>query len=119
MGMIIEVTDQSNKDIHLNWYNYPLNAKSVVVILDVPSEPMDPVLLMAYNIPASAGHLDAQMLPEENPREIQPNRVRVKVFALDALCDFPKDLSKPELMRYMEGHIVANGQAWVDRTKVA
>ncbi len=110
MGMIIEY-----KNIHLNWYNYPLQAKRIVVILDDPSQPMDPTFLMAYNIPASVGQLETDILEAVDQQKSQSKKIRAKIFALDSLDDFPQNLTRAELMRYMEGHVVASGQTWIER----
>jgi len=115
----------------LQWESIPDGAKSVALICDDPDAPMGTfVHWVVFNVPA-----DAKQLNENVPGdEILANgakqgtsdfgrigyggpcppggthRYFFKIYALDAQVDLEAGASKSELLKAMEGHIVAQGQ---------
>jgi hypothetical protein len=115
----------------LQWESIPDGAKSVALICDDPDAPMGTfVHWVVFNVPA-----DAKQLNENVPgEEILANgakqgtsdfgrigyggpcppggthRYFFKIYALDAQVDLEAGASKSELLKAMEGHIVAQGQ---------
>ncbi len=114
----------------LAWTGVPDGAKSVAVICDDPDAPAGTwVHWVIYNLPADAGGL-GENVP---PRETLPDGARqgkndfgrigyngpcppggthryfFKVYALDSLLDLPAGATKAQLVRAMEGHVLAQG----------
>ncbi len=129
-GMIPDKFSCKGKDISpmLKWENAPAGTKSFVLVCDDPDAPMgtwDHWLL--FNIPASVTEL-----PEGVPAQAElPNGARhgknswgrkdyggpcppggthryfFKFYALDTLLDLKPGASKKELLKAMQGHILA------------
>ncbi|MDK9700441.1 MAG: YbhB/YbcL family Raf kinase inhibitor-like protein [bacterium] len=117
----------------LTWSGIPESAKSLVLIVDDPDAP-DPakplrtwVHWLLYNIPATAtGLIENASLPElptgtltgTNDRGSQAyhgpcppigrHRYFFKLYALDIVLPDLKQPNKADLVRAMDGHVVAN-----------
>jgi hypothetical protein len=126
------------KDISppLSWSGLPEGAKSVALIMDDPDSPgAKPwVHWVIYDIPADAKGLDEGIPPQERPaapagalqgRNSWPSNnvgyrgpsppsglhhYHFKLYALDARGDLKSGLTKDELLKAMEGHILAMGR---------
>ena len=115
----------------LNWDAVPEATKSIVLISDDPDAPMGTwVHWVLFNLPADTREL-AENIP---PDETLPNGARqgvsdfgrigyggpcppggthryfFKLYALDADLDLPAGAAKRQLLKAMEGHILAQGQ---------
>ena len=115
----------------LAWSGVPAGAKSLALICDDPDAPMGTwVHWMLYDLP-----LDCTSLPEGVPREEKlkngtrqgrndfrkigyngpcppggTHRYFFKICALDAVLNLVPGLTKPELLKAMEGHLLAEGR---------
>ena len=112
---------------HLKWENVPEGTKSFVIIMDDPDAPVgvwDHWVL--YNIPANLRELkegiDPSSIgaicgrnswPSDNlryrgpcPPPGKPHRYFFKIYAVDIPTDFEKGLSKDEVLKRIEGHIL-------------
>ncbi len=133
-GEIPERYTCDGKDIspELHWQGVPENAKSLVLIVDDPDAP-DPaapkmtwIHWLLYNLPADSqglpqavkdSGLPAGTLPGENSWHrtgyggpcppIGRHRYFFKLYALDTVLPDLKTPEKDELLRAMQGHIVA------------
>ncbi len=133
-GEIPERYTCDGKDIspELRWRGVPENAKSLVLIVDDPDAP-DPaapkmtwIHWLLYNLPADSqglpqavkdSELPAGTLPGENSWHrtgyggpcppIGRHRYFFKLYALDTVLPDLKTPEKDELLRAMQGHIVA------------
>ncbi len=133
-GEIPERYTCDGKDIspELRWQGVPENAKSLVLIVDDPDAP-DPaapkmtwIHWLLYNLPADSqglpqavkdSGLPAGTLPGENSWHrtgyggpcppIGRHRYFFKLYALDTVLPDLKTPEKDELLRAMQGHIVA------------
>jgi len=115
----------------LAWSSAPEGTKSFALISDDPDAPMGTwVHWVIYNIPANITELHEHIPPEgllENGAKQGMNDFRrigyggpcppggthryfFKLYALDTEIDIVVGASKPELLRAMEGHILAEGQ---------
>ncbi len=115
----------------LAWSSAPEGTKSFALISDDPDAPMGTwVHWVIYNIPANITELHEHIPPEallENGTKQGTNDFRrigyggpcppggthryfFKLYALDTEIDIVVGASKPELLRGMEGHILAEGQ---------
>ena len=115
----------------LAWSSAPEGTKSFALISDDPDAPMGTwVHWVIYNIPAHITELHEHIPPEElleNGAKQGMNDFRrigyggpcppggthryfFKLYALDTEIDIVVGASKPELLRAMEGHILAEGQ---------
>ncbi|HII94540.1 MAG TPA: YbhB/YbcL family Raf kinase inhibitor-like protein [Candidatus Methanofastidiosum sp.] len=111
----------------LEWDYVPPNTKSLALIVDDPDAPMLRwVHWIVYNIPATQNNLKEGILPEGNIevgikqginswRKIGyggpsppwgTHRYIFKLYALDKELDIDSGLSKSELIKKMEGHIL-------------
>ncbi|RMD91107.1 MAG: YbhB/YbcL family Raf kinase inhibitor-like protein [Calditrichaeota bacterium] len=132
-GMIPSKYTCDGQDISppLNWEKSPAGVKSFALICDDPDAPMGTwVHWVIFNIPA-----DTTSLPENVPtikvlkngakqgrndfRKIGyggpcppggTHRYFFKLYALDTMLDLKSGISKDELLKAMEGHIVARGE---------
>ncbi|MBW1720857.1 MAG: YbhB/YbcL family Raf kinase inhibitor-like protein [Deltaproteobacteria bacterium] len=132
-GMIPRQYTCDGKDISppLAWSGVPEGTKSLALICDDPDAPMGTwVHWVLYGLPP-----DLQKLPEGIPdTEVLENgakhgindfrrygyggpcppggthRYYFKIFALDTPMEMGPGLSKGELMKAMEGHILAQGE---------
>ena len=115
----------------LAWIGVPEGTKSIALICDDPDAPMGTwVHWVLYNLPA-----DAAGLPEGVPAEKTlptgarqgtsdfkkigyggpcpprgTHRYYFKLYALDATVDLAPGATKRQLLRAMEGHVLAQGQ---------
>jgi len=115
----------------LSWESVPEGTQSIVLIADDPDAPRGTfVHWVLYDLPA-----DARELPEDMPRDkILSNGARqgisdggdfgymgpcppsgthryfFKVYAIDTRVDLPPGKHKADLLKAMEGHILAQGQ---------
>lgn len=114
----------------LAWTGVSEGAKSLAIICDDPDAPAGTwVHWVLYNLPADAVGLEEKVPPRETLpsgarqgkndfRKIGYNgpcppggthRYFFKVYALDRLLDLPPGATKAELVRAMEGHVLAQG----------
>lgn len=115
----------------LEWDNVPEGTKSFALICDDPDAPMGTwVHWVLFNLPA-----DARSLPEAVPPDKElpsgarqgtndfrkigyggpcppggTHRYYFKLYALDTTLDLPAGCTKAQLLRAMEGHVLAEGQ---------
>lgn len=99
--------------VEVLWYNYPLNTKSFVLIVDDPSQVSDPLYYVSYDIPV--GHEAIKHLDQlGNWVDFNPSaQLRIRVYALKAFTNLEPGASIEKLRRAMEGKIVATGQQWL------
>ena len=124
--------DGADESPPLAWAGVPEECKSLALIADDPDAPMGTwVHWVLYNLPA-----DTRNLPEgvsmkrtlENgasqgktdfgrigyggpcPPSGKPHRYDFKVYALDVKLNLSPGATKEQLLRAMEGHILAQGQ---------
>jgi Raf kinase inhibitor-like YbhB/YbcL family protein len=122
--------DGENISPVLEWSGYPGGAKSFAVICDDPDASSGAFIhWVLYNIPGNVSHLDEHFIAKDNPvREIlsginsyrKPeyigpcppggiHRYFFKVYCLDIYLSSKEGMSAEELIRNMEGHIIAKG----------
>lgn len=116
----------------LQWSGVPAGAKSLALICDDPDAPVGTwVHWVLYGLPASATELPENVPPHETlpsgarqgvndfgrvgyggpaPPPGKPHRYYFKLYALDTELNLKPKATKPELLRAMEGHILAQGQ---------
>lgn len=123
--------DGLNVSPPLEWYSIPDGTKSLALICDDPDAPMGVwVHWVLFNIPANINGL-----PEKIPSQKRldngakqgitdfgrigyggpcppggTHRYYFKLYALDTTINLEAGISKKELLKAMEGHIVAKGQ---------
>ena len=123
--------DGANISPQLSWDNAPKGTKSFVLICEDPDAPMGTFThWVLYDIPA-----DVHELPENLPKDkILPNgakqgitdfkkvgyggpcppngthRYYFKLYALDTLLNLEPALKKEDILKAMNGHILAQGQ---------
>lgn len=131
---IPEIHAFENRDLSpaLQWSGVPPAAKSLALICDDPDAPMGTwVHWVIYNLPP-----DITGLPEGVPKSPelpggakqgvndykragyggpcpppgQPHRYFFKLYALDAKLELKPGLTKPDLLKAMAGHVLAEGQ---------
>ncbi|MEX0940812.1 MAG: YbhB/YbcL family Raf kinase inhibitor-like protein [Candidatus Babeliales bacterium] len=114
----------------LKWEGVPSDAKSLALIVDDPDAPNKTwVHWVVYNLPAHITKLDegmaiAQLGGKEGntdfgkpgfggpcpPKGHGKHRYFFKLYALDTILDLPKNISKQDLEKSMEGHILAKSE---------
>jgi phospholipid-binding protein, PBP family len=115
----------------LTWDAAPMNTKSLALISDDPDAPAGTwVHWVIYNIPPTIKELSENILPHktiENGAQQGTNDFRkigyggpcpprgthryyFKLYALDKVLDSEPGLTKAELLKAMEGHVLAQGQ---------
>jgi Raf kinase inhibitor-like YbhB/YbcL family protein len=115
----------------LVWTGVPVGTKSLALICDDPDAPMGTwVHWVLFNIPASIKELPAKIPPEkiiENSAKHGMNdfqkfgyggpcppggthRYYFKLYALDTEINLEAGITKAQLLKAMEGHILAEGQ---------
>ncbi len=115
----------------LSWSGAPAETQSFALISDDPDAPMGTwVHWVIYNLPASASELHEAVPPEKDLKNgarqgrndfrkigyggpCPPggtHRYYFKLYALDTVLGFPAGATKAELLKAMEGHILAQGQ---------
>jgi len=123
--------DGENISPPLEWTNVPMNAKSIVLLNDDPDAPIgDWVHWILFNIPPDVIRLKENFILRDNKipgikggmndsdvmeyRGPCPpsgtHRYFFKIFALDIMLDFKEGITKKELLRAIEGHILARGE---------
>lgn len=115
----------------LQWTNVPPGAKSLALIADDPDAPVGTwVHWVLYDLPPATRELAedvprTQYLPGgakqglndfrrlgyggPSPPRGQPHRYCFKLYALDKLLDLRPGLTKSEVLKAMEGHVVGEG----------
>ena len=120
---------------HLAWSGTPKEAKSFAIVMDDPDAAVKPFThWVAWNIPAHVQEL-REALPTapllKHPAEIAqgrntrgsvgyfgpkpphgdpPHHYHFQVFALDRMLDLKPTASREELLRAIEGHVLAAGE---------
>ena len=123
--------DGSNLSPQLQWGKAPQGTKSFSLISDDPDAPAGTwVHWVAWNIPADKTGLDENVpsgstLEDGTKQGITDfdrpgyggpcppggvHRYYFKVYALDKLLDLPVSSGKKELLKAIEGHVLAEGQ---------
>jgi hypothetical protein len=124
--------DRQNLSPALQWSGVPPAAKSLALICDDPDAPMGTwVHWVIYDLPPATTGL-AEGVPQSpelangakqgvndykrtgyggpQPPPGKPHRYFFKLYALDVLLNLKPGLSKKELLKAMDGHILAEGQ---------
>jgi Raf kinase inhibitor-like YbhB/YbcL family protein len=115
----------------LSWSGLPEEAESIALICDDPDAPMGTwVHWVLFNLPANADGLPEDVPASKTLRNgaghgkndfkrlgyggpCPPggtHRYYFKVYALDTMLDCEPGITKAELLKAMEGHILAEGQ---------
>jgi Raf kinase inhibitor-like YbhB/YbcL family protein len=116
----------------LQWTNAPVNTKSFALICDDPDAPVGAwVHWVAYNLPANATGLPEDVAKTQTiaggakqglndfrrvgyggpcPPLGKPHRYFFKLYALDAMLNLKPGLTKKELLKVTNGHVLAEGQ---------
>ncbi|MGC8743705.1 MAG: YbhB/YbcL family Raf kinase inhibitor-like protein [Verrucomicrobiia bacterium] len=116
----------------LEWSDAPAGAKSFAIISDDPDAPVGTwVHWVIYDIPANITKLDENVPPKETlpngakqgindfgnigyggpmPPPGKPHRYFFKLYALDTVLNLKPRASKQELLRAMQGHILAQAE---------
>lgn len=120
--------DAQNISPQIAWTGVPAGAKSIALICDDPDAPVgDWVHWVVYNMPVSTKELaeGVQSLPAgsksgtndfRKPGYGGPcppsgvHRYYFKIFALDAALPLAEGATKAQLLKAMDGHIVAQGE---------
>lgn len=122
--------DGENISPDLKWESYPKNTKSFVVISDDPDAPMGTwVHWVVYNIPTNVNHLKEGFPKKEVFENITQgmtdfrkigyggpcppsgiHRYFFKVYALDIELNEKPGLTKNEILRKIESHIIGYGE---------
>ena len=128
-GMIPKKYTCDGEDISppLKWKNVPSGTKSFVLICDDPDAPMGTwVHWVYYDIPANVRSLPEGILPVENPEiggtqgindfkkigyggpcpPFGTHRYFFKLYAIDKVLNLPAGLTKEEVLRKIEGHVI-------------
>lgn len=123
-----------DKDVSppLQWTNVPPTAKSLALISDDPDAPVGTwVHWVLYNLPTTTAGLSEGVpkSPELSngakqgmtdfrrigyggpcPPPGKPHRYFFKLYALDTVLDLKPGATKKDLLKAMEGHVLAEGQ---------
>ena len=116
----------------LKWSAVPQGTRSFALICDDPDAPVGTwVHWVLYGLPGSVGELPEGLPPAETlpngakqglndfkrigyggpcPPGKSPHRYFFKLYALDTELNLPAKATKKDLLRAMEGHILAEGQ---------
>jgi Raf kinase inhibitor-like YbhB/YbcL family protein len=116
----------------LQWTNAPANTKSLALICDDPDAPMGTwVHWVLYDLPASATGLPEDVARTQTlasgakqgmndfrrigyggpcPPPGKPHRYFFKLYALDTVFNLKPGLTKKELFKITNGHVLAEGQ---------
>jgi Raf kinase inhibitor-like YbhB/YbcL family protein len=132
-GMIPSKYSADGQDISppLMWEGIPDGTKSFTLISDDPDAPARTwVHWVIWNIPADATELAEDVPPDADLSDGSKqgitdfgthgyggpappsgtHRYYFKIYALDKKLDLPGSSKKPDLLKAMEGHILAQGQ---------
>ncbi len=132
-GMIPRKYTCDGEDISppLAWTGVPDGSKTIALISDDPDAPMGTwVHWVLFNLPATEKGLSGAVPPDKELKNgakqgrndfrrigyggpCPPggtHRYFFKVYALDAVLNLPAGATKAELLKAMEGHILAQGQ---------
>jgi len=132
-GMIPADYTCDGRDISppLSWSGVPEKAVTLALICDDPDAPLGTwVHWVLYNLPASVRELPAGVPPDERLANgaVQgrndfrrlgyggpcppggTHRYYFKLYALDKALDLKPGATKKELLKAMEGHVLAEGQ---------
>ncbi len=132
-GMIPRQYTCDGEDISppLAWRGVPENAQTLALIFDDPDAPMGTwVHWVLFNLPASENGLPEGVPPtkelkngaRQGRNDFQrigyggpcppggTHRYFFKLYALDKVLDLAPGATKAELLRAMEGHLLAQGQ---------
>ncbi len=114
----------------LKWSNVPKDTESFVLICDDPDAPMGTwVHWVYYNIPKNIRSLPESIVPVENPYiggtqgindfkqigyggpcpPMGTHRYFFRIYALDDMLDLPAGLTKQQVLKKVEDHILAKG----------
>jgi len=124
--------DAADESPYLRWSDVPAGTKSFALICDDPDAPGGTwVHWVLYGLPGSARLIPEKFPTAESlaggvkqgvndfgrigyggplPPPGKPHRYFFKLYALDAELALKPRASKPELLRAMEGHILAEAQ---------
>ncbi len=114
----------------LSWDNVPDQTKTLAIICDDPDAPSIWVHWVIFNIPAKENNLPEKIAKQEtlNNKALQgkndfgkigydgpapprgTHRYLFKIFALDTELHLNPGASKQQLLKAMEGHILARGE---------
>ena len=116
----------------LRWTNAPANTRSFALIADDPDAPVGTwVHWVLYDLPATATELaentpKSPQLPDGAKQGLnsgsrlgyggpcpppgKPHRYFFKLYALDTLLNLKPGVTKKDLLKAMEGHVLAEGQ---------
>ncbi len=135
-GMIPKIHTCDSKDISppLQWSDVPDATASFALICDDPDAPAGTwVHWVIYNIPKDARELKQDVPKRETlkdgtiqgkndfgrigyggpcPPHGRPHRYFFKLYALDIQLHAPAGITKQELLRLMEGHIIATAETY-------
>ena len=124
--------DGSDVSPPLQWTNVPANTKSLVLIADDPDAPVGTwVHWVLYDLPANTNALPENVTKAETltgnakqglndfrrigysgpcPPAGKPHRYFFKIYALDTMPHLKPGLTKKELLKATNGHVLAEGQ---------
>ena len=123
--------DGENISPSLDWAEVPEGTNSIVLIMDDPDAPNgDWVHFILFNIPPETRHLAENFKVSNKPGSGMKagsnssgkldyhgpcppsgtHRYFFKLYALDILITEPEGITKMELLKAMEGHVLAKGQ---------
>ena len=116
----------------LSWSKVPEETKSIAILCDDPDAPIgDWVHWVLFNLPPDTQSLDAEQPRDANlpngavqgindyrrngydgpcPPAGSTHRYYFKVYALDTMLNLGPKTRKPDLLKAMEGHILAKGE---------
>jgi len=114
----------------LSWFNIPEKATTMAIICDDPDAPSIWVHWVIFNIPATEKELPEKIAKQEtlSNKAIQgkndfgnigydgpappsgTHRYLFKIYALDTILHLNPGASKQQLLKAMEGHILARGE---------
>ena len=116
----------------LQWTNAPANTKSFALIMDDPDAPVGTwVHWVLYDLPANTTGLPENAAKTQTisngakqgmntwprlgyggpcPPPGKPHRYFFKLYALDVMLDLKPGLTKKDLLKAMEGHVLTEGQ---------
>jgi Raf kinase inhibitor-like YbhB/YbcL family protein len=132
----IHTCDGEDVSPPLNWDGVPEGVNSFALIMDDPDAPPGTwVHWVLYGLPADARSLEANLPKTETletgatqgacwgvssysrvgyygpcPPPGGPHRYFFRLFALDTTLDLPPEQTKDELLRAMEGHVLARAE---------